>query len=1371
MKTYTNQLEESQAGVASSLFVHEKTALDKITQRIRSLNLGEALCNLELHDVQSNRYFETDLVLIAKYGIYIIELKHWSGTLEVRPNTWIQNRSFHKRDPHKANNFKAKLLKGIFERKYPHFPSPFFESVVVFTNPEIDARGCTNPKKAAHLPTFESIDRLLEYLKIQAQHTKEILNIGQCQKFSGYLSKLNSTSIPKDFVFQGYKIVERLYQYDDRAEVVALRTDLRHRRLSRLRIFYPGSGDLEARQRAHERSTATLNAVTLIGDHPNILRVVDVPNENNYVVESSEWSETGTLRDFLNQKVSPNSTEIVEIILGLARGLELAHSHYVVHRALSPENVLMVNGVPKLMNFDLSYQLEEDRVTVIPDATKIKRTPYIAPEVLIGGIIPEASADLFSLGVIFYEMLTGSTPFKCSIDLEQMGGQLTSEQHKRLSEVVGAPPGCTELILKLIQLHPSDRLGDDKIVIDKLTEGSGTELPKHPETNPRLNVDEQAFYSISKFICEGAESQIYEAIGPQEHRVALKLFNLDVPLSRVLNEAKTTGAVHHLNIVRIDNHNQWPDGRYYIAFDWVSSVSLRDKIKAGQRPNVQQFMIGAEQLLDALQTLHQDSNDGSDGSTLHNDIKPDNILIGNGDRLILIDFGIASKSQIGTYAGTEGYVAPDLRLGEDREFSINGDLYSLSVSLYEWLTGTYPTSETVEVNDETGMLIQTLQKGFSDKAGDRFQSAAMMWNAIRESLIIPESPKKTEVEEVEEIDESSSERDSVRPTSTIIVGVPKDGVEPNPFVAYLNSLQSTDAASQNSLAEFQAMNPNYNNIHVSHPITKYIESMLTSGESRHVVLTGHAGDGKSTVAIEIYKLLNDISPDHTLNTPLQPRENIKSGRTTISLIKDFSEWSPSDRSDLMREMLDSNGPHFLLVSNTGTLLDTFKNHSIAHDGSWLEIESRLLTTMDQSEPIDMDYLGMAFTVINIANMDNLGIGELIFDRMLAEERWNACAHADCHIGCPIFSNITLMKANKSIVRERIFSAYRRMYEYGTRLTLRQLSAHLAYTITAGQNYMDIKRMSQRAKPHRMSEFMFFNRIFGDNGVEVDPKATQLRGVVAMRDQKFGSQLSADWERRIWLRSQGKSFKINAVDVPEDYEVYRQHGVGLPDDRIMTDQQARDQVRRMIYFLHDFSLIDNGIFQKVFLRSGMILDFIRWQKQKDESLEFQERSALKKRILHVLQEHFTGVRIPEGHKLDNQLFITLNRHSHDIRQSAQVVLATYGADEFNVRLARLENPTGEIRRELVLDGPLSDNQLKLQLTIPFLDYVMRRNRGEIGKELQTSFIDRLERFKGQLIPGPNKNTNNDIMLVRLHANHSFQRQLFAVRSGRLEVTDA
>ena len=133
-------------------------------------------------------------------------------------------------------------------------------------------------------------------------------------------------------------------------------------------------------------------------------------------------------------------------------------------------------------------------------------------------------------------------------------------------------------------------------------------------------------------------------------------------------------------------------------------------------------------------------------------------------------------------------------------------------------------------------------------------------------------------------------------------------------------------------------------------------------------------------------------------------------------------------------------------------------------------------------------------------------------------------------------------------------------------------------------------------------------------------------------------------------------------------------------------------------------------------------------------------------------------------------MTLSRRSHDVRQSTQVVLARYQEDEFQIRLTKKSDGAGGIRRELLLDGQGRSKELSLPLTLPFLDYVLMRNQGEVGRELQASYVDRLDRFKGQLIRCAASRQSDDIMLVRLRTNNTFRRQIFSVRGDRLEVTD-
>jgi len=1370
------------SGPDSSLFAHEREAIGSIGAAVRTRALGCVLANLELHDPQSNRYFETDLIIVSTFGIYVVELKHWSGRIEVLPNSCLQNGSFYKPDPHKANGFKAKLVRGLYERQFPHFPRVYVESVVVLTNPECTVEGASIAKTDKNNPTFDSIQRFTDYLKHQ-RTSGAPLEDSQVRAFADYLQTLHQTGRPRDFAFDGYEVVEQLYHSDERAEVVARPTDLRHRRLSRLRIFFPRTGDTEAEERSsHERATATLNAVEKTGDNPNILRVWRVPNENGYVVEGSDWSESGTLADVIAQSECFSVDDAVSIAAGILQGLEAIHDQSVIHRAVSPENILMVNGIPRLMNFDLSYQLEEDRTTVIPDGSKLKRSAYIAPEVYTGGLLSEA-ADLFSVGVILFELLSGERPFGCSTDLERTGGELGSAQREKLRRRDEVPESLSDLVFELIQSDPAQRPEQAPEVLVGLRAEADAVARPPGAVNRELPAGERCdLYEIEELVHRGSTAQVYRACGPQSRCTAIKLFNSDAPLDRVVREQDLAASVRHPAVVRVGSPNSWHDGRFYIPFDWVSDDRLRDEIERGARPDLERFRGVSKRLLEAVEALHGPRGDEQQEPVLHNDIKPENILMAESDRPVLIDFGSASHPHVGTYEGTEGYVAPDLRLGEDRSYCEEGDLFGLGVTLFEWFFGERPddisrqgrTLEDAARGREglTPSLAEWLMKAVADDSPTRFHAAREMREAL-EAAIGEQDPSQEDPEAEAPQAEELTVETAEEPPAVGLARLQPEGdraTEANPFVAYLNSLHCRDADSQNALAESQARDPLFGRIQVSHPIADVLEELLLGTERKHVVLTGHAGDGKSTIALELYKRFRGHPAEAPLEADLSQRADLEVGEVQVSLIKDFSEWSLEDRLGLVQEMVAEAGPRLLLISNTGTLLDAFCEYEERAGRDRVTTESELLGTIETMGPREMRFHGAALHVVNLSMADNLGVAERIFDRMIAPARWEHCAGRGCRDQCPILRNVELMQQNQEMVRERLFLAYRRMSEYGTRLTLRQLTAHFAYMITSGLGHEEVVKLSQRAVPSLVTEFMFFNRFFGDNGCEVDELARQLRAVEATRKHGFGARPCPTWERRLWLQSEGLSFGLRASGCDTEFELLRRCGAKLTPEHDVRHTEAREQVRRMVFFLHRFEENDNGAFVKTFLNSPMILSFARWQREPESSLSLQEQTALLRSVMHVLQEHFTGIRLPEGTPSDDHLFITLSRRSHEVRQSAQLVLTSFPRGDFELRLDAKDNGADGTRRELTLASHRGNLPVTLPLALPFLDYVIMRNQGEVGEDLETSYTDRIERFRGQLLRGASQRQRDDIMLVRLRTNHQFQRQIFAVRGDRLEVSD-
>ena len=591
----------------------------------------------------------------------------------------------------------------------------------------------------------------------------------------------------------------------------------------------------------------------------------------------------------------------------------------------------------------------------------------------------------------------------------------------------------------------------------------------------------------------------------------------------------------------------------------------------------------------------------------------------------------------------------------------------------------------------------------------------------------------------------------------------------NPFVAYLNSLQRLNASNENALAEYQACNPFFAQIHVPHPLTQTILAELQKADGGHIILTGHAGDGKSTIALGVYKQLTKIPPDKPLARQLRPREDLPG--TNISILKDLSERRWDDDTALMQELCKGKR-RFLIVSNTGTLLDLFRSQATACGMSSVQVESLVLKAIsDEQGKAYLSLGGTNFMVINLARIDNLELARQILARMVDPARWAACTGLACRANCPICLNVDLINHRREIVFNRLFLAYRRMYEYGTRLTLRQLTEHLAYLITSGLEEIDLAEMREKRATPLKAEFMFFNRFFGDNGKEDHAAAIQMRAVREVLRQGFGERPCPTWERKLWLKLRDRNFQLGVEDCDTEFETLRDHGSGPGSDSQpgLTPDQAREQVRRMLYFLYDFPKDDQSYLVH-FLGSPTILRWLDWQQQGTQ-LEMTEKNVLEQRIYHVLQEHFTGVRLPEGSKgHDRRLYITLSRGKSEIRQSAQVVVAQVDwSNETALELIPRSNAAGGIRTDLELHGSGRISEAKLVLTLPFLDYVLMRHFGEVGETLQAAYVQRLEQFKAQ-VQELAKETRARVMLVRLKTDHTFRRQQYTVRDGKLEVND-
>lgn len=227
-------------------------------------------------------------------------------------------------------------------------------------------------------------------------------------------------------------------------------------------ILTGSAAGTEERQRFHTEGAALARL-----HHPNVVELYEFDEAEDQIYYSMEFVEGGTLAHKLAKgRLTP--AEAAELVCQLADGVEAAHARGVVHRDLKPANVLLTaTGTPKIADFGLARML--DAVNSLTMSGMVMGTPsYMAPEQTVDAATVSPASDVYSLGAILYEALTGQPPFKEEDRLKTMHAVRTARPRPLTPQLNEPAPALEAICLKCLAKEPEERYQTAAELSDKL---------------------------------------------------------------------------------------------------------------------------------------------------------------------------------------------------------------------------------------------------------------------------------------------------------------------------------------------------------------------------------------------------------------------------------------------------------------------------------------------------------------------------------------------------------------------------------------------------------------------------------------------------------------------------------------------------------------------------------------------------------------------------------------------------------------------------------------------------------------------------------------------------------------------------------------
>lgn len=552
----------------------------------------------------------------------------------------------------------------------------------------------------------------------------------------------------------------------------------------------------------------------------------------------------------------------------------------------------------------------------------------------------------------------------------------------------------------------------------------------------------------------------------------------------------------------------------------------------------------------------------------------------------------------------------------------------------------------------------------------------------------------------------------------------------NDFVKYLNGLHNYNAQNQNSYGEKNVKSPYYECTQVPIDVCQHIINLIENEDPHIIILTGHAGDGKTSIMYQVLKQLEvDILSDQAII------EAVTASGKIVTCIKDFSELSDVKRLSTFKQLIDglTDKKYGFMVANTGPLINTF---GCLFDDENEQEQARMdiIDEMDSNKGTMREIYGYPLTVINVAAIENTGFAEKFLAKIQNEKLWESCETCCKKDYCHILKNHQLIRDNKDRVYEFIRNYYIWQTEYGIRLTIRSMTEHLAYMFTGGDNCEDVN-------PAKLHKKLFSNLFFGYEGIISNPLADNVMAVrLAKESNIFFKRLRSDEDlliRRNYLQLFGASVN-NIINDVDSYTKY--------------NQEWDNELRRMYLFMsivpdeqHKKDIED--IFSKQFLPYYMV-----------RNKGAKPTRAQKDLVIDALRMIYTGTVISAS---STMIPITMSSEG-GITQSVQLIAGTLNTGDIEV-INEQDSDMNKERNNLYLR--IKKKHL-YHLTLPMMDHFEELRNGVIATNIDPQLSHGIVNLKSTLLGVADTDEDRFDMLVM--NNTGYDPESIVIENGMIEL---